>query len=108
MQAPRQVLETAEPAEYSVTEFSIGDTISLLARTILNLGQISERLTISHSVFQLWFLSSNFDQLNKSFEHLPRVRSIFGNLSRRSMDYRLSAGRQLLLEEMQKVLKGQT
>lgn len=104
MRSTRDYLGSAKSEAFSIEDFSVPDTIALIAQTNFALGELSLRLSVSQSIFQLWFLACQLDSLSPSFEHAARIRAIFGNISRRTMNYRLSVGRRVLLEEMDRIL----
>lgn len=72
-----------------------------MAMAVMNLAELTGKLTPSQSVFQLWHLACNLDVLTRDLEHYGTIRSIFGNLSRRTYEYRLAVGRRVLREALE-------
>jgi hypothetical protein len=107
VQAAERLSREVARAPFSVTRFTLTDTTELLAASILAVGQQRGRLTISQSVFEFWYLSSRLNVLGPSFEFRRQIREIFGNLSRKSVKYRLAVGRSVLTEEMERINRQQ-
>lgn len=103
IQATAEIVRELPQTPYSIEQFALADTCALLVSTIIGVGQLRGKLTISQAVFAFWYLACRLSALGPTFEHKKSIRSIFGNLSRKSVSYRLAVGRRVLLEEMQRI-----
>jgi hypothetical protein len=83
-------------------EFPTAETTAIIMNAVMNIGELAGPLNMTQSVYQLWFLACNIDVLPSDAEIRPYAKNEFGNLSRRTMTYRLSVGRRVLDD----VLKG--
>jgi hypothetical protein len=100
MRSTQNFLKHAKTDPHDEHEFAASDTSAIMASAVFNLAELAGRLTIPQSVFQLWHLACNLDVLSEEFEHYQMIRSVFGNLTRRTPEYRLAVGRRELTEAL--------
>lgn len=101
MRATQNILEHPEVDPDSTHEFAISDTLALLATAVFKVAKLTGELTTPQAVYQIWYAACNLDALGASFEHRAVVKQAIGDLSKRTISYRLAVGRRELREAMQ-------
>jgi len=88
-------LKHADSDPDGVHEFYIEDTASMMMSAVMNLVNL-QKLTMFQEVYQLWFLACILDVFPRDFALRPGLIETFGDLSRRTMTYRIAVGRRVL------------
>lgn len=100
MRETQNFLKHAKTDPYAQHEFAVTDTPAVLLSAVLNIAELSGTLTVPQSVYQLWYIACNLDVIDPSSEHHDMIKSVFGDLSKRTMPYRIAVGRRELKEAM--------
>ncbi len=101
MRATQSIYDHMDVDPDSAHEFTIPDTLALLASAVFDIAKLEGRLTTPQAVYQIWYAACNFDALDPSFEHLAVVKKVMGDQSKRTISYQLAVGRRELREAMQ-------
>jgi hypothetical protein len=103
MRETQNFLKHAETDPDGIHVIEHRDTMALMMQAVMNVASLERMLTIPQSVFQLWYLAGMLSELPDltSRVHATIVEK-FKNLSRRTLTYRLSVGRRVLREEIER------